>query len=745
MVRNSPDEDTRRARLQEWLSQPDESSFAAEWSAAAPVLLSDPDLCSWFTHVIRSKSPVVSEAFRGLASRHLAGLVDAHFEEYWSLGASSVGWQVLYALGPATRADWLCVLGDLAANRGDDAQAARRYELADRFGCSHASGRLKQLVELSAYRSLLRGDVAGAARPGRLGGSREYRDLLRAAVALIRGEPAGDQVAQLSRTEPSNGIYPAAMFVTALVKLRDGNRPAAREKLSALLAAPVRSATDHDLAANARVLLGLLDQDDKAVAAGAGALLDRHQERWPARLMADPQAVLTAVSRDNPALLLKLVDATPDGPGRSGLGVELVASCVRAAREALVNAARMALLGRVKEAEELLARARYLLDRLTGPDAEQLADRAVRIGEIAARIASTPLDERRLSRLGYAALRVDGVVFPWTPQAEQVWETALARAQTDSRILHHLAIAHHARAYQLELDGDAMAFAHWQKGLGYWDRLHADNAFWDSTRRHLAGVMPDADPAEIARAVEEARGGLPASLLDPHQTLVVRLKTTQAERAKAHMNLILGAPFPGAVARSRRALTRAAGNKVRGLARQGRFDLALDEAESWLGIDAGNIHVAEQALGVGTGAAEAAREAGGDDWAQRALPVLDRVQTLVDPLRSYLGVIADGSPSPARKPSPADCSAEDRAEFIAKLARHEFWQGLCGLAALSSRDGEIPNRELRNQVKVAVKHLILAINLKLPPIAPYSQATELLAIAQRFERDLQGHRVMGFW
>lgn len=89
-----------------------------------------------------------------MAREHLTGLLDEQFDKYQFAGATSPLWRVVYALGPATRAEWFCLLGDRAAARGDEAAAADRYQAVDRFGAEGIREWLERLHDLSAYRLL---------------------------------------------------------------------------------------------------------------------------------------------------------------------------------------------------------------------------------------------------------------------------------------------------------------------------------------------------------------------------------------------------------------------------------------------------------------------------------------------------------------------------------------------------------------------------------------------------------------
>ncbi|MRH92991.1 hypothetical protein GFY24_37185 [Nocardia sp. SYP-A9097] len=128
------DTDAGRQALAVWTRDPVAAEFARTWFAVECLIEDNAELGVWLANSVRAGSDEVSGEFRRLAREHLTGLVDKHFERYEFTRGSAPVWQVLYALGPASRSDWFSRLGDLAAERGEKREAARRYELANRFG-----------------------------------------------------------------------------------------------------------------------------------------------------------------------------------------------------------------------------------------------------------------------------------------------------------------------------------------------------------------------------------------------------------------------------------------------------------------------------------------------------------------------------------------------------------------------------------------------------------------------------------
>jgi hypothetical protein len=231
----------------------------------------------------------------------------------------------------------------------------------------------------------------------------------------------------------------------------------------------------------------------------------RHGSSWPAHSLVAPTTVLMAVSRNDPEVLAELIVDT------SG---ELDALRVAATGLVLSRAAQALLYGEPDEARRLIAQARRLLAGAEHAEADRLRRITDRIAGLTPVLARDRVPIRPLDRLAYAALCRDGQVHPTTPVALRLWRELDAASGGDHRSLHHLAIAEHAVAHQLEIEGDAAAVDHWRRALRCWARLAAIPEFWDGLRAHLAVAGPDATVEDVARAVAQARAELPTQVLE---------------------------------------------------------------------------------------------------------------------------------------------------------------------------------------------------------------------------------------
>ncbi|QYN38982.1 hypothetical protein K1T35_18340 [Pseudonocardia sp. DSM 110487] len=717
------DVDERAAQdvLVHWLRRPRAETFAATWGPVSGLLTQSTALCGWLTRTMLDEH---AAEFRELAREHLTRLLDGQFEKY-EFSATSPVWKVLYALGPADRAHWFCLVGDLAAERGDEAAAAHRYELADRYGGTGIQERRERLLDRSAHRQLREGTTSAVRLAGD-GTPTAYRQMLLAAAAVLRGEaaqalpddldPAGDE-----------RLRTPTLLIHALGLLRRGRPDAARRHLDLMLTAPVSSAADQDLMTNAELVLGALDGDDQRIATAVRTLHARHGDGWQARSLVAPALVVAAVARVDAALLPELGTSAPGGA--------LDAVRRAAAATALATAAQAVLLGRPGEQERLIEEARRLLTGAGHAEAERRA--ADRITELAATLSGDHAPQRPVDRLAYAALNQDGAVHPVTPDALRLWRELDAESAGDQRSLHHLAIAEHALAHRLELDGDDTAPEQWRRALRCWARLGADPAFWSDLRTHLAAVVPDATVDDIAGAVAHAQAQLPAHLLEPHVTRVLQLRRGEPERAREHMEILRSAPLPAdVIAAARLRLTREAISSVRGLLREDHLDRALEEARSWAAVDAENVPLAELLLDVGI---EHVEKGARDDefaWAADARPLLEQLAEVVEPIRAALNLTGRELITHRR----AQVADGDHAAFSAKLARFEFWLGKSQLYTTYDRRRTDPFHSLHGY-RTAGRHLDVAILLGLPSRAPFSSARHLLVLAGK----LASGSSMGFF
>ncbi|MFI1919393.1 hypothetical protein [Nocardia sp. NPDC020380] len=681
--------------LGQWLRSPDPAAFESTWPIADELLRANV-LQVWMGEQIRAESSTASPTFRQLARRHLAAQVDRDFE--WFLQDGAPVWQLLFALGPDTSAEWYCALGDYAILRGDTPSAYQRYTLAEQYGSSQARERLTRWPDLMSYRALIRNE------PGpEMAGSSSYLRLLQTAVGVARGLPA---TAEVSGSEDTR-LWRQTIFVNALRRLRADDHSGASAELRRILGKRTRSADDLAVDASARILLGALESDDRMIAAGARKLFSHYGDRWPAYSIVDPYVVLIAVAHIEPALL------GGNNSGSTVTNVRLVA-----AHRSLVRAA--ALLSDDQQVRARLSEAKRLLEGISGDSADKLRTSIDRITEVSAQ-RSRQHPSRTPGSLAFGALQQNGVCHPWSPAAELIWRSEDSLGPGDWRSLHHLAITLHARAYQLESDNDKRAFDYWTYALACWARLHADNEFWAGLRAHLTQVLAKDAVGDIDGVIAAARAALPAQVLEPHATRIHQLRGTQLQRARTHYEIILHAPLPTAARRQTLdSLIGAAAVQVGRLSREKNWDSALTEAQRWMQIDPTSLRFAELLLETSNDFLESLST--DSDWIARAHPVLNNVEYQTRPALRCL----DGTGLLL-----TEMHTDDRRACMAALAKHEYWLGLLRQQVAGRYLGDLADgtpqwiNECADEFLAAASHFSRALLLGLPPVSPYDQASKL--------------------
>ena len=125
---------------------------------------------------------------------------------------------------------------------------------------------------------------------------------------------------------------------------------------------------------------------------------------------------------------------------------------------------------------------------------------------------------------------------PYADEAFRIWEDTLGRFPQDLQTVHHLAIMHHARAFDLEQSEDSTrADADWKRALELWYRLWSEDGFWEELARRV-------DP-DLQNPFPEVRLKLPEQLLQVHFDIAFDQQTAN-HRARQHVKIALDSPFP---------------------------------------------------------------------------------------------------------------------------------------------------------------------------------------------------------
>ncbi len=171
---------------------------------------------------------------------------------------------------------------------------------------------------------------------------------------------------------------------------------------------------------------------------------------------------------------------------------------------------------------------------------------------------------------------------PYSDVAMTEFNNALAEDPENPDIIHHLAIATHARAWDLELQDDPKAAAEWERALGHWRAVISSSSFWDGFREKLMAIDPAADPALITTL----RSDLYEQLLDIHVDFIRRyFEGNNPNRAAVHVGIIGRARIPPAVrARLTDKLFAAMTVSVAQARAMQEFEAALGPVEQFLAL-----------------------------------------------------------------------------------------------------------------------------------------------------------------
>lgn len=144
-------------------------------------------------------------------------------------------------------------------------------------------------------------------------------------------------------------------------------------------------------------------------------------------------------------------------------------------------------------------------------------------------------------RMALRYLGIDGMGWtkqPYSDESFRIWSDLAQRDGNDFETLHHLAIMHHARAFDHEMNNNpAKADEDWEAALSNWHRLWQADAFWN----RLAAMACKNTKRD---AVDQLREEFPALVLRVHYDIAFD-PDTRHHRAKYHVKLVQESPFPG--------------------------------------------------------------------------------------------------------------------------------------------------------------------------------------------------------
>ena len=128
----------------------------------------------------------------------------------------------------------------------------------------------------------------------------------------------------------------------------------------------------------------------------------------------------------------------------------------------------------------------------------------------------------------------------YSEKAFQIWQKQLELFPDDPLILHHMAIMHHARAFDIENGRKpAKSDADWESAMDCWYRLYKTDAFWDKlTAKACAGTVRQ----DVVRKLRE---DFPQMIMAIHYDIALDKETREKRksRAKFHIGVVHKAPF----------------------------------------------------------------------------------------------------------------------------------------------------------------------------------------------------------
>lgn len=128
----------------------------------------------------------------------------------------------------------------------------------------------------------------------------------------------------------------------------------------------------------------------------------------------------------------------------------------------------------------------------------------------------------------------------YSQKAFEIWSKQHQLFENDPFILHHLAIMHHARAFDLEAGPNpGQSDNEWEAAMGYWHRLYEMDVFWDRlTEKACAGTARQ-------DVIKNLRAEFPQMILAIHYDIALDKETRERRksRSKFHISLVHKSPF----------------------------------------------------------------------------------------------------------------------------------------------------------------------------------------------------------
>ncbi len=190
------------------------------------------------------------------------------------------------------------------------------------------------------------------------------------------------------------------------------------------------------------------------------------------------------------------------------------------------------------------------------------------------------------------------IIKPYTPEIITTLEASYALDENDYDVIHHLAIAYHAMAWDFELCESDRASDAWKKALFYWRKLQANGAFWQDLCAKGESLGTEFKKNEV----EAFRHNLMQYLLEIHVDFIRHYyEQKRSDSASRHIELIKQARISPAIRKKLGVLVyEAMTSTVPNIAEEGDFKDALSILDDFLNLFPSYLPALQQYLEITT-------------------------------------------------------------------------------------------------------------------------------------------------
>jgi hypothetical protein len=206
------------------------------------------------------------------------------------------------------------------------------------------------------------------------------------------------------------------------------------------------------------------------------------------------------------------------------------------------------------------------------------------------RTETTLLEDRYLLSLAWDLMQEkdsDGQsrgTLPYTLKSINMFQTACKNNPENIRITHHLAIAYHAYAWDLETQNDPRAAKFWRLALEFWRKIISSGQFWREMAAKMIKCDSEISEDKAQKHIAKIRKNLYENLLDIHVAFIAYYhECGNMNRAAVHVDIVNAAQIPPAV--SLRLVRQVYDDMTRSMPESinaGDYDSALETIQAFL-------------------------------------------------------------------------------------------------------------------------------------------------------------------